>query len=398
MKRLFFFFLMITFIGSIALSQRNMVAASGSRSINSISIKGNDPFAPPTTKPQSTTDAFQTFSVGIAAEDAVKNAGDSVMITINALDVQSTRMYTYQGTGQTITLNNTAVSPNAGIDTTFYFSYINSAGEYVKSTGVNIIDSMFVSGQAIVWLHKFTAENSTNTVTITAGTIRVTSANGTEFIPLSTITGSDITTWTILASRDTVGVNNTFSFTVYPRDKYSNINTTTFCTVNITANTGYNFNAGGNPVVIVGPTTFNASELTATVPPAHLIIYAIDLKGNILGQSKSIVCKVGVSVETPANTLPTAYALSQNYPNPFNPTTNIMFDIPQNSSVKIAVYDMLGREVATLVNTNYTPGHYTVPFDASKLSSGMYIYRITSQSTSGDQKMFTSAKKLMLVK
>jgi hypothetical protein len=88
----------------------------------------------------------------------------------------------------------------------------------------------------------------------------------------------------------------------------------------------------------------------------------------------------------------------QNYPNPFNPTTNIMFDIPQNSSVKIAIYDMLGREVATLVNANYTPGHYTVPFNASKLASGMYIYRMTSQSASGDQKLFTSIKKLMLVK
>jgi hypothetical protein len=96
--------------------------------------------------------------------------------------------------------------------------------------------------------------------------------------------------------------------------------------------------------------------------------------------------------------LPKEFSLKQNYPNPFNPTTNISFDVPQNSSVKIAIYDMLGREVATLVNTNYTPGYYTVPFNASKLASGMYIYRMSSQSLSGDQKMFTSTKKLMLVK
>jgi hypothetical protein len=104
-----------------------------------------------------------------------------------------------------------------------------------------------------------------------------------------------------------------------------------------------------------------------------------------------------VGVETSLG-LPKEFSLNQNYPNPFNPTTNIMFGIPQNSSVKIAIYDMLGREVATLVNANYTPGYYTVPFNASKLASGMYIYRMTSQSLSGDQKMFTSTKKLVLVK
>jgi len=94
--------------------------------------------------------------------------------------------------------------------------------------------------------------------------------------------------------------------------------------------------------------------------------------------------------------LPKVFALKQNYPNPFNPTTNISFDIPQNSSVKIVIYDMLGREVSTLVNANYAPGTYTVPFNASRLSSGMYIYRMTSQSVNGET--FNSIKKLMLVK
>jgi hypothetical protein len=110
---------------------------------------------------------------------------------------------------------------------------------------------------------------------------------------------------------------------------------------------------------------------------------------NVRVQSTGVVPPLG---------LPKEFSLNQNYPNPFNPTTNIMFGVPQNSSVKIAIYDMLGREVATLVNTNYTPGYYTVPFNASKLASGMYIYRMTSQSLSGDQKMFTSTKKLMLLK
>ena len=96
--------------------------------------------------------------------------------------------------------------------------------------------------------------------------------------------------------------------------------------------------------------------------------------------------------------VPTVYAMSQNYPNPFNPTTNIKFSVPQASVVKIVVYDILGREVTTLVNGNYAIGNFTVPFNASNIASGMYIYRMTSQSLSGSQKQFTDTKKLMLLK
>jgi fibronectin-binding autotransporter adhesin len=127
---------------------------------------------------------------------------------------------------------------------------------------------------------------------------------------------------------------------------------------------------------------------------ATITVKATDANKDFVTSSFDITVKsTGVVIAE----LPTVFALQQNYPNPFNPTTNISFDIPQNSSVKIVIYDMLGREVSTLVNANYAPGRYTVPFNASKLSSGIYIYRMTSQSSS-DQKMFTSTKKLMLVK
>ena len=96
--------------------------------------------------------------------------------------------------------------------------------------------------------------------------------------------------------------------------------------------------------------------------------------------------------------MPTSYDLLQNYPNPFNPTTNITFGVPQNSNVKIAIYDLVGREVTTLVNANYAPGYHTVPFNASKLASGTYIYRMTSQALHGDQKLFTNSQKFMLLK
>lgn len=86
-----------------------------------------------------------------------------------------------------------------------------------------------------------------------------------------------------------------------------------------------------------------------------------------------------------------SYNLSQNYPNPFNPVTNINFSIPENGFVKIIVFDILGKEVATLVNSEKPAGNYRIMFDASELNSGIYFYKITA----GD---FTDVKKMLLVK
>ncbi len=90
-------------------------------------------------------------------------------------------------------------------------------------------------------------------------------------------------------------------------------------------------------------------------------------------------------------TLPNDYYISQNYPNPFNPTTTISYSILQLTYVTLKVYDSLGREIATLVNSEKNPGKYEVNFDGSKLSSGVYFYRITAGS-------FTQTKKLILLK
>lgn len=89
--------------------------------------------------------------------------------------------------------------------------------------------------------------------------------------------------------------------------------------------------------------------------------------------------------------IPEKYSISQNYPNPFNPTTKINFSIPKNDLVVLKVYNALGAEVATLVNRNMNAGSYTVDFDASLLSSGVYFYTIQAGS-------FSTTKKMMLIK
>ncbi len=91
------------------------------------------------------------------------------------------------------------------------------------------------------------------------------------------------------------------------------------------------------------------------------------------------------------NKIPTHFQISQNYPNPFNPTTKIKFEIPKSSFVTLKVYDILGREVAKLVNQGKSAGSYEINFDASELTSGIYFYRIQAGN-------FAQTRKMMLLK
>ena len=86
-----------------------------------------------------------------------------------------------------------------------------------------------------------------------------------------------------------------------------------------------------------------------------------------------------------------SFALDQNYPNPFNPTTSISYRIPEASNVVIKVYDVMGTEVATLVNGKQEAGNHSIAFEAAKLSSGSYIYTIKAGN-------FTATKKMILMK
>ena len=92
-----------------------------------------------------------------------------------------------------------------------------------------------------------------------------------------------------------------------------------------------------------------------------------------------------------SHVIPDAFKLKQNYPNPFNPTTNIEFDLNKTSYIKLIVYDILGRKVATLVNEKLSVGSYTVDWNASGYPSGIYFYRL-------ETKGFTDVKKMLLIK
>ena len=89
--------------------------------------------------------------------------------------------------------------------------------------------------------------------------------------------------------------------------------------------------------------------------------------------------------------IPKDFSLSQNYPNPFNPLTKIVFDVPQKSHVRLSVFDVLGKEVARLVDVNVTPGQFETEWDASNMPSGVYFYSLLADN-------YTQTKKMILIK
>ncbi len=120
--------------------------------------------------------------------------------------------------------------------------------------------------------------------------------------------------------------------------------------------------------------------IDSTVIPNGKIIYRlkqVDLDGTFCYSNE-----ISVEFQQPLN-----FSLMQNYPNPFNPSTTISYEIPVKSDVELKVYDILGKEITTLVNCTQISGFYTVNFNANKLSSGVYIYQLTAGANRITKKM-----------
>ncbi len=137
---------------------------------------------------------------------------------------------------------------------------------------------------------------------------------------------------------------------------------------------------------------FNATNISTGNYFATLIISSNDPAQRTLTRPVSLQVIPQVGVNEQISNLPTKYELKQNYPNPFNPVTAIGFSLLAGSDVTLKVYDVLGREVATLINNEKKDaGKYSVQFDATHLPSGIYIYKLTAGS-------FIDMKKMVLMK
>ncbi|RPI06640.1 MAG: T9SS C-terminal target domain-containing protein [Ignavibacteriae bacterium] len=93
------------------------------------------------------------------------------------------------------------------------------------------------------------------------------------------------------------------------------------------------------------------------------------------------------TVEHRGSDIPNTFSLFTNYPNPFNPSTKIRYAIPQNSYITLKVFDLRGREIATLVNEKKAPGNYEVTFNAGNLTSGIYFYQLRTENYIQTKKM-----------
>ncbi len=143
------------------------------------------------------------------------------------------------------------------------------------------------------------------------------------------------------------------------------------------------------PYAVTTDTLFHDATPLST-KTAYYVVCAQDIHGNLSSPSNE-VSYTPTGVDNQANSRPTSYNLDQNYPNPFNPTTTISYELPANSFVTLKVYNILGEEVATLVNEKENAGSYIVKYDGSKMASGVYFYRLNAGS-------FVSVKKLVVLK
>jgi hypothetical protein len=142
--------------------------------------------------------------------------------------------------------------------------------------------------------------------------------------------------------------------------------------------------------ITVGPNFVITNTGTATldapsVTLRNLVFVVQGGKMYLLSETTS------VDVESEEISIPTEFSLSQNYPNPFNPTTKIKYSVPEISFVTIKLYDALGNEITTLVNEEKEVGSYKIDFDGSRLSSGIYFYKMQTEK-------FMEIKKMVLLR
>jgi len=157
---------------------------------------------------------------------------------------------------------------------------------------------------------------------------------------------------------------------------YNNTTYTSYSTVKSTPITGMAYGRYNDLTEPLGGCDYTAWTLS-TGPPGRANTRFQIMNPNSVGNS--------------TKEIPNSYSLSQNYPNPFNPTTKINFALPKQGLVTLKIYDVLGREVRTLVNEVKSAGQYSVDFNASEFSSGVYFYKLESGT-------FSETKRMLLIK
>jgi len=196
----------------------------------------------------------------------------------------------------------------------------------------------------------------------------------------------------VRGDEDCSNVNSLFWYSGDPVSDYGWINNSPLDQRDLTSTGKFTLHKNEPMDIIVAYTVGRGSDALNSITTARETVEYIHEE-----YERNFSTIVGVDEEEKEE-LPSSFTLYQNYPNPFNPTTKIIFTIPNvvdanfaSTTTKLVVYDILGREVKTLLNKPMQPGQYEVQFDGSNLPSGVYLYRITSNE-------FSQARKMMLIK
>jgi hypothetical protein len=342
-------------------------------------------------------------SYGVTTARTSAFVGDSVKITFEAKDSAGNRIYTYNARGWKVVVSGDTSAPGFRVND-FYVSGWDTGKASPKyfrkkvdpaTLTVFLPDSIFKNGTANLYFRSNKASSGlVLTLVDTAKNVSASSAS-IKWLPLGVAKYKvipDSLTYTILSFPRNIG------YKVWPLDTYDNLNTDSARTVNIATNVGDEVNVGSNPKFVKGLSAFTAQVVRGgALYTTGLVLYAYDaVNPSIFGVSDTIRFNILVKVEQDNAEIPKEFALYQNYPNPFNPATEIKFDIPKESHVKIVIYDITGKEVRTLVDEVVKPGAYRILWDGTdnsgnKVTSGIYFYRMIAGS-------YVSVKKMVLIK
>ncbi|KAF0152411.1 MAG: FG-GAP repeat protein [Ignavibacteria bacterium] len=313
-----------------------------------------------------------TYAVVITASDGAETATMTLNITIT--DVNRTPTITLTPAGPYTVAEGTpltikAVGADVDTDNTITLSAtgLPSGASFAAATGDFAWTPNFA--QAGSYSVVFTVrDNKTASASITAA-ITVTNVNG---APRFDVAGARQMPDTTVKA----GLN--FVFTFRAIDPQGDV-------------VSYYLNqpAPSNAIIVPSTGVFGWRPANTQAGKHYIVVSASD--GILTTNSRIATVTVQPDLSADESGIPTAFELFQNYPNPFNPTTNIKYALPKESRVRIAVFNILGQEVATLVNSVMQAGYHSVDFKANNIPSGMYIYKIETES-------FSQVKKMLLMK
>ncbi len=333
-----------------------------------------------------------SFAVtGNPAPDGVA-ATDSVVWTVEAKDSRGNILFNYANPPLSFWVNNSSATQEQ-----WKVGYTNKRGQYIKSNTIS--DSIFQDGIALLRTFTTLAENipisfsfrDTNGITGTTPLFSVIPGPivALDIFPYD-ISGKSVrhATWNGSDGQpDTVFAELEFPFYVRRLDRYRNVDVLSPpIEVIVTTDKSGSVSIGESPVFVKTEIPYAAWVINRTTDRFRLLA----LWNNKYFSSDTIVVNNTTSIQR-TDRIPTTISLDQNYPNPFNPTTKITFQIPSPHYVTLRIYDVLGREVATLVDERLQAGMYEVPFSGERLPSGVYYYRLSMEG-------FTATKKMILLK